>query len=84
VMELAVVDRPVLDATGLTKRFDFDVTFAPDGAQFGGRALPPSTDGSAAPSLFTAIQDQMGLKLEAVKALTNTIVIDHAERPSAN
>ena len=44
----------------------------------------PATDPNAAPGLFTAIQEQLGLKLKAVKAPADVIVIDHVERPSAN
>jgi uncharacterized protein (TIGR03435 family) len=43
-----------------------------------------SSDSSAAPGLFTAIQEQLGLKLERVKAQTDVLVVDGVERPSAN
>ena len=83
-LQHVVVDRPVVDQTGLSGRFDFQLTFAPDGAQFGGMRLPAQSEDVASPSLFTAIQEQLGLKLEAVKAPADTIVIDHIERPSPN
>jgi uncharacterized protein (TIGR03435 family) len=82
-----VVDRPVVDQTGLEGRWDFMVKWTPDESQFtaiGARIPAPSNDPNAAPGLFTAIQEQLGLKLEAVKAQADVLVIDHVERPSAN
>lgn len=79
----AVLDRPVLDQTGLKDRFDFAVTWMPDDSQFGGHVRIPPSDTSA-PGLFTAIQEQLGLKLDAVKAPADVLVIDRAEKPSAN
>jgi uncharacterized protein (TIGR03435 family) len=83
----AVLDRPVLDQTGLTGRFDFALNWTPDDSQFSGRGaiIPPPTDGTnAPPNLFTAIQEQIGLKLDATKAPADVLVIDHIEKPSAN
>lgn len=69
--ELSVrVGRQVVDRTGLAGRWDFFVTFAPDGS--------PDPD---APQLFTALQEQLGLKLEATKGPVNVFVIDRVERP---
>jgi uncharacterized protein (TIGR03435 family) len=70
-------DRPIVDRTGLTGRYDFQLKWTFDDAR-------APTNGSAAPSLFTAIQEQMGLKLEAVKAPVDVMVIDKVERPGAN
>ena len=84
VLQEAVVDRPVVDQTGVTGNFDFQLTFAPDGAQFGGLRLPTTNDESAAPSLFTAIREQTGLELDAVRAPISVMVIDHLEEPSPN
>jgi uncharacterized protein (TIGR03435 family) len=80
----AVLDRPVLDQTGLTDRFDFTLTWAPDESQFGGRIPPPSENLNPPPGLFTAIQEQLGLKLDGVKAPADVMVIDHVEKPSEN
>lgn len=68
-------DRPVMDKTGLTGRFDFDLTWA-----------PPATGGDLAnaPDLFTAVQEQLGLKLEPQKGPVEVMVIDHAEKPDGN
>jgi uncharacterized protein (TIGR03435 family) len=83
-LQHVVVNRPVVDQTGIEGRFDFQLTFAPDGGQFDGMPLPPSNENSAAPSLFTEIQEQMGLKLEPVKTPIEVMVIDHVEAPSPN
>jgi len=78
-------DRPVLDQTGLTGRFDFKLIFAPDPAsweaQFSG---PPKPDAYPSPDLFGAVQKELGLKLDAVKAPADVMVVDHVERPSEN
>jgi uncharacterized protein (TIGR03435 family) len=86
-MQEAVLDRPVLDQTGLNGRFDFTLKWTPDDSQFDGMGakIPPSTDrASAPPGLYTAIQEQLGLKLDATKAPAEVFVIDHVERPSEN
>lgn len=87
LMQNAVLDRPVVDQTGLTGRFDFTLNWTPDDSQFGGMGakIPPSTDSAdAPPPLYTAIQEQIGLKLEATKAPADVLVVDHVEQPSAN
>jgi len=71
------MDRPVVDQTGLAGRHDFQLKWTFDESK-----VP--TDGSAPAGLFTAIQEQIGLKLEPVKAQTDVLVIDKVERPSAN
>jgi uncharacterized protein (TIGR03435 family) len=68
--------RPVIDRTGLTGQFNFDLDFAPFDSD-------ASTD-SGAPSLFTAIQEQLGLRLDTTKAPLDGLVIERAERPSEN
>ena len=70
------VDRPVVDQTGLKGRYDFNLRWALDDGT--------ATGANAAPGLFTAIQEQIGLKLEAVKAPADVLVIDKVERPGAN
>jgi uncharacterized protein (TIGR03435 family) len=86
------LDRPVIDKTGLAGRFDFHLEFAPDTAapglqrrgepvDPGAPALPADTGG---PSIFTALQEQLGLKLSADKGPVEVIVIDHVEKPAAN
>ena len=80
----AVLDRPVLDQTGIVGRYDFTLTWAPLGTEFGGALPPPQSTDNPPPGLFTAIQEQLGLKLDAVKAPADVMVIDKAEKPSAN
>jgi len=84
VMERTVLDRPVVDQTGLSGRFDFQLKWTPDETQFGGRVRPPSDDAAAPPDLFTAFQEQLGLKLQATKAPVDVIVIDRVAKPSEN
>jgi uncharacterized protein (TIGR03435 family) len=87
MMQETVMDRPVVDQTGLTGRYDFTLNWTPDESQFGGMAgrLPPPADNAApAPNLYTAIQEQIGLKLDATKAPADVMVIDHVEKPSEN
>ena len=83
-----ILDRPVLDQTGLKDRYDLSLRWTPDESQYGGRVPPPrpdANDGSAdQPPLFTAIQEQLGLKLEATKAPAKVMVIDSVQKPSAN
>jgi uncharacterized protein (TIGR03435 family) len=85
--------RTVLDKTGLTGNYDFTLQFKTDdsqGAMFKGPesgqpspAETPSPD-SSGPSIFTALQEQLGLKLESKKGAVDILVIDHAERPPEN
>ena len=85
VLQIMVLDRPVVDQTGIAGRFDVQVTFTPDDSEFKGqRMVPPTDPASAAPSLFDAVQQQLGLKLSAQKAQVDVISIDHVERPSPN
>jgi uncharacterized protein (TIGR03435 family) len=71
------IDRPVIDKTGLTGSYDLKLNWAPD---YGG---PPAPDANGV-DIFTAIQEQLGLKLESQKAPIEFLVIDHAEKPSEN
>jgi uncharacterized protein (TIGR03435 family) len=71
------LDRPAVDQTGLTGRYDFLLKWTADETK-------APTDGTAPPGLFTAIQQQIGLKLEPVKAPVDVLVIDQVEQPSAN
>jgi uncharacterized protein (TIGR03435 family) len=73
-------DRIVVDRTGLTGVYDFNLDWVPD--RLSGR----SGDGSepSGPTIFTALQEQLGLKLESTKAPVEVVVIDHVEKPSDN
>lgn len=78
------IGRPVFDATGLTGRYDFTLTFSSERLS---NSTAPSDDpapADAPPGLVTAIQEQLGLKLVPAKGTMNVVVIDHVERPSKN
>ena len=86
-LQLLVLDRPVVDQTGLSGNFDFNLTFAPDDSQFKGHPLAPVTKAPEGveepPGFFEAIQ-RLGLKMEAKKTPVDVLVIDHVEKPSPN
>lgn len=78
-----VTDRPVFDATGIAGKYDLSLRWTPDDWQGeGGRQGDDSNN--SLPGLFTAIQEQLGLKLRAEKRPTQVFVIDHADLPSEN
>ena len=88
-LQMLVLDRPVVNQTGLNGRYDFHVLFAPDDSQFNGHPprVPQPEEGKtvdSAPNLFEAMQDQAGLKLSAEKTDVDVIAIDHVEKPSPN
>jgi uncharacterized protein (TIGR03435 family) len=80
------MDRPVVDQSGLSGRYDFTLTFTADPAQAArlGGPPPPADNPDSAPDLFAAFQQQLGLKLEPARAPTGVMVIDKVERPSEN
>jgi uncharacterized protein (TIGR03435 family) len=82
MLQRAVLDRAVLDNTGLSGTYDFDLEWTPDENQFASQ-LPRSVEPTK-PSLFAAIQEQLGLRLEATRGPVATLVIDRVERPSEN
>jgi uncharacterized protein (TIGR03435 family) len=75
------VDRPVVDRTGLSGYFDIDLQWTPDTDPAAGGGLLPEPPG---PSIFSAVQKQLGLSLNSSKGALDTIVIDHLEQPSPN
>jgi len=79
-----IVGRPVIDSTGISGRFDFDFEFAIDQSTPGFVSDDTHTDSTAGASIFTAIQEQLGLKLETSKGPSEVLVIEHVERPSEN
>lgn len=70
------LNRTVLDQTGLTGKYDFDVSFTPN--------LDTSQADTTGPSLFTALEEQLGLRLESKKGPVEVLVIDSAQKASAN
>jgi uncharacterized protein (TIGR03435 family) len=87
-LQSSVLGRPVVDNTGLTGRWDFTLKWTPDETQFTGPGMkvPPQTadDANGPPPLLTAIQEQLGLKLQAEKADVLVLVVDHVDHPSPN
>ena len=77
----AMLDRPVLDRTGLKGVYDFTLAWTPDLEPVDGAAAPATAGG---PSIFTAVQEQLGLKLERQKAPLKVFIIDHVEKASQN
>jgi uncharacterized protein (TIGR03435 family) len=86
-LQTLILDRPVVDQTALSGKFDFHFTFTPDDSEFNGHPppLPAKTDTTeAAPDIFQAMLQQVGLKLTAEKTPVDVLAIDHVEKPSAN
>jgi uncharacterized protein (TIGR03435 family) len=88
LLQTMVLDRPVVDQTGLTDRYDITLNWAPDETQFRVRGdqppLPAAADADTRPDLFKAVQEQLGLKLESTKAQTDVLVLDRVEKPESN
>jgi uncharacterized protein (TIGR03435 family) len=83
MLQRATLDRPTVDRTGLTGKYDFDLVFAPDASLYGG-ALPAPPADAQDPPLFAAVQEQLGLKLTARRGLVSTIILDEASKPLAD
>lgn len=86
LMQRVMLDRPVVDQSGLTGRYNVALKWAPDDTQFIQMNLrlapPPGAD--PLPDLVTAFQEQLGMKLESTKAPVDVVVIDKVSRPSEN
>ena len=91
-MLAAAMGRPVLDRTGFTGEFDVQLSFTPDESTMGlpGARGPRDVGGPQLatdpdrPTLFAALQEQLGLKLVTAKGPVEVLVIDHVERPTEN
>ncbi|MGP0074893.1 MAG: M56 and DUF3738 domain-containing protein [Bryobacteraceae bacterium] len=87
-----MLERTVIDKTGLTGKYDIKAQWTPDQSQLQAMAppgglppgMPPPQFDPNGPSIFTALQEQLGLKLESQKGPVDVIVIDHVEKPSEN
>ena len=75
-LQMVVLDRPVVDQTGLKGKYDFKLTWTAD--------AQATTDPSAAPGFLTALQEQAGLKVEPSRGEVDVLAITHVEQPSAN
>jgi uncharacterized protein (TIGR03435 family) len=90
LMQSSVFDRPVVNHTALDGRWDFILKWTPDETQFPGapaamKVAPPQTDAAdAPPTVYKAMQEQLGLKLESTKAQVDVMVVDHVEKPTDN
>jgi uncharacterized protein (TIGR03435 family) len=76
------LDRTVVDRTGLTGEFNFDLTWQPDQPAAGAPGADAAAVDPNAPSIFTAVQEQLGLKLEATTGPVDVLVIDRVEKPT--
>jgi uncharacterized protein (TIGR03435 family) len=80
-----IMDLPVIDQTGLGEKYKFSLKFAPESTR--PLAAPGSADGAAAtsdPTIFDAIQDQLGLELKRAKEPVEVLVVDSARKPTEN
>ena len=83
------VGRPIVDKTGLAGKYSFKLNWANEPHDGEGPGGPPhdgapAASGDTGPSIFTAVQEQLGLKLDSEKGPVDVIVIDHLEQPVAN
>jgi uncharacterized protein (TIGR03435 family) len=78
------VGRTIIDKTGLTGNYDFELKWTPERATASGADNGQTDDQNSASSLFTALQEQLGLKLQSSKGPVETLVVDHVEMPSEN
>ena len=87
-LQIRVLDRPVIDQSGLTERYDFTLDWRPDEFQFPrlstAQRAAAITANDSLPDLFTAFQEQLGMKIEAKKAPIDVLLIDSVSRPSEN
>jgi uncharacterized protein (TIGR03435 family) len=85
-----VMDKPVIDRSGLTAKYDFNLMWSPDESQFiplrgtGAKAGRWPDDEKSPPGLYSAFQEQLGLRLEPIKAPADVMVVDHVEKPLEN
>lgn len=81
-----LLNRTVTDETGLKGDYDVDLRFAADEAtaNIGGSPTNQRAGDQVGPSIFTAVQDKLGLRLDSAKGPVEIIVVNHIERPSAN
>lgn len=84
VLQNFVLDRPVVDRTGLDGSFDLTLEWTPDESQYPAIGPLPQPQESETPDIFTAFQEQLGLRLLSTKALADVLIIDQAEKPSEN
>jgi uncharacterized protein (TIGR03435 family) len=84
MLQRAVLDRPVLDKTNLSAKYDFDLQWTPDDSQFSGTLPAVSPQNAVKPDLFAALQLQLGLRLDSSRAAIDAIVIESVQKPTEN
>jgi uncharacterized protein (TIGR03435 family) len=87
MLQTAALDRPVANQTGLSGRYDFSLVWTPDQLQAAipnSNALAPGDRADAPPDIHTAIQQQLGLKIDATRLRIEVLVVDKVEKPSEN
>jgi uncharacterized protein (TIGR03435 family) len=80
MLQRATLDRPTVNRTGLTGKYDFTLTWAPDASQYGGE-IGEAADEAKEPPLFKAVEEQLGLKLTAAHGMVSALVVDAATKP---
>jgi uncharacterized protein (TIGR03435 family) len=83
MLQRATLDKPTVNRTGLTGKYDFDLKFAQDETQYGGQ-VGAAQENTQSPPLFTAVQEQLGLKLEATRGKVSAMVVDEAVKPAVD
>jgi len=87
MLQNAALNRPVVNQTGISGKYDFSLVWTPDqltAAAPNPSALSPGDRADTPPDLYTAIQQQLGLKLDATRLRIEVLVVDRAEKPSEN
>jgi uncharacterized protein (TIGR03435 family) len=79
----SVLGQPVIDKTGLSGFFDFKLEFTPEEPP-GGPLVPRAAADEARPSIFTAVQEQLGLRLDPIRTPVEVVVVDTIQRPTGN
>jgi uncharacterized protein (TIGR03435 family) len=80
----ARLDRPVIDKTGVSGRFDFHLEFSANPLTAVRKPGTPEPSDTAGPSIFVALKEQLGLKLERAKGPVQVLVVDRVQKPSSN
>ncbi len=83
MLQRATLDRPTVNKTGLTGVYDFTLDWAQDETQYGGE-VPKAPEDAPLPPLFTAVQEQLGLKLQATRGMVNAMIVDSAVKPQVD
>ena len=83
MLQRATLDRPTVNKTGLTGKYDFTLDWAPDETQYGGEIQRAPDDAPVSP-LLTAVQEQLGLKLTATRGMIDAMVVDKAQKPATD